>query len=314
MRLPPSRALELVRSAIFAPGREEDVEIPRTVHGFHEVLLGIMGGYSDGALVVKVFSAAPPTEGLSAPRIQGAVLAFDSGTGALRAVIDGPTVTGLRTAALAGVATDLLARRDATEFLMVGAGDQAPYQIDAVMLVRSIKRLKLWSRHRSRAEALGKAVQERYPSVEVRVVQEVSAEARSADIITLATASRTPLLHRSDVGPHCHVNAIGAFEPDSRELASDLVAEALIFVDTLEGCLREAGDLLIPIREGMLGVDEIRSLREANQGLCDRLTVFKSVGSGVFDAACVAWLCNSGDEPTMARDGGVASCGRVGAE
>lgn len=285
-QLLPLTAVQAVEDALaqLASGRAGTAG--RQFHGTDVTPLAVMAGFADGSVGLKAITVveANPARGL--PMIQGVVVVFEAGTGKLLGMVDGPSLTAIRTAAIAGAATRRLALPAAESFLMVGAGVQGPAQVEAVMAVRPIREVAIWNRTPERAELLAARVAERHPGTRVRVVRDLQAAAGGADVITLATASPVPVLGSEGLRPHCHINAMGAFQPDRRELTTELVEVAAVYADTLEGCLAEAGDLLIPMAEGRLDEHRIRPLWESCPEDQDRLTVMKSVGSAIFDLTC----------------------------
>ena len=286
--LPPLTAIEVVDQALEQLARGQAGTDGRRFHGTESTPMGIMPGYVAGCVGVKVISVVEGNPGRGLPTIQGAVVAFEEGSGRLLGVFDGPSLTAIRTAAIAGSATRRLSIPAARSFLMVGAGAQAPFQVEAVLAVRPITHVAIWNRTTAAADELRRWVRQRHPEVVAWVAHDLQAAARGADVITLATSSPEPLLSGAGLRPHCHINAMGAFRPDRRELTTDLVEAAVLYADTLEGCLSEAGDLLIPMAEGRLDPARVRSLRDSAPADQGRLTVMKSVGSAVFDLAGAA--------------------------
>ena len=265
--------------------------------------LGVMVGFSAAHVGLKTITVVPGNRARGIPTIQGVVVLFEIDTGTPVAAMDGTTLTTIRTAAIAGYATDRLATTDAREMVMVGAGAQASDQVAAVLDVRPIERVKIWNRTRSHAERLVMALAVRYPDLTLEVADDLSAATRGADVISLATNSKEWLVDRSALASHCHLNAMGSFRPDHRELASDVIAAADVFVDTLAGCLEEAGDILTPIAEGRLSVEAVKPLWEADETSRARLTVLKSVGSASFDIACATRALNELQRTGAAGDG-----------
>ena len=260
----------------------------RTFHGRDGAPLGLMPGFAPGHLGVKAITILPENRERGLPTIQGVAVLFASETGAPVAVVDGPALTGLRTGAIAGLATDVLAVEAAAEMVMVGAGWQAQFQIEAVLDVRPVRRVTVWNRTRAYADQLVDQLRSRVRDVELVVTDDLTEACRRADIISLATSTMRPLLDEQPLAPWCHINAMGSYRPDHRELGSTLVARAEVYADTVEGCLDEAGDLLLPISEGSLTQAAIHPLWSASVASRERLTVLKSVGSVVFDIACAA--------------------------
>ena len=220
---------------------------------------------------------------------QGGVLLFDGETGAPRALLDASAVTEIRTAAVSGVATRLLAREDATELAILGSGVQARSHLEAMAKVRPFARARVWSRTAEHARALAAEA-----SAPFRVEAVASAEqaVRGADVVVTATSSREPIVEREWLEPGAHVNAVGSSIPTARELDAETVAAASLFADTRESMLNEGGDYLLAVSEAGIGPDHIQAeLGEvlvgahAGRRSADELTVFKSLGIGVEDLA-----------------------------
>jgi ornithine cyclodeaminase len=251
-----------------------------------------------------VVSVVPGNVAVGLPAVPAAVLLLDAATGQVRALMDGTYLTALRTGAASGLATDLLARPDARVVALFGAGGQAPHQLEAISNVRAIERVWIVNRTRVHAERLAELVRAWPAAVrprEVRVVRlgsEAHAAVADADVIATATGAREPLFPGTWVRPGTHVNAIGAFTPDARELPADLIARARIVVDQRAAALAEAGDIALAIAEGAISAAAIHAeLGElvlgtrAGRASADEVTLFKSVGSAAQDVvvAELAW-------------------------
>jgi ornithine cyclodeaminase/alanine dehydrogenase-like protein (mu-crystallin family) len=249
----------------------------------------LAGGHL-GAKLVSVFPGNA-TSGL--PVVQAVVVLLDEEDGRPLALIEGTSLTALRTGAASGVATDLLALPEAGIVALFGAGTQARTQLEAVCAVRPVTQVRVVDRTPERARAFVAWAREQawIAGATVLAATDPEAAVRGAEIIVTATTSATPVFHGRAVRPGAHVNAIGAFQPDTREVDSDLVARAAVFVDSRAAALSEAGDLLIPIREGVLTADAIRGeIGEVAAGRTGRrstgeITLFKSVGNAVQDLA-----------------------------
>lgn len=238
-----------------------------------------------GAKIVS-FYGDNPRRGL--PAISAVVLVFDSETGMPKALMDAGYLTALRTGAASGLATELLARRDATVLTIFGAGAQAPLQIDAIRCVRPIREVRVVSRRRESAQRLADQIQ----GVEVRVFEDRSAAVAGAHIIIAATTSTTPVFDGHDVEPGTHINGIGSYTPEMQEVDATVVQRAKIVVDSREAALAEAGDLIIPLRQKTIRQDQVYAeLGEIVNGTKPgrtsdtEITFFKSVGVAVQDVA-----------------------------
>jgi ornithine cyclodeaminase/alanine dehydrogenase-like protein (mu-crystallin family) len=258
-----------------------------------EALLGLMPAHRAGPaplFSLKEIVVAPANGARGLDPHQGAVLLHDGDTGVLQAVLNASAITEIRTAAVSAVATKLLARPGARRVAILGAGVQARSHAHAMRTVVHDPELRIWSRTPAHAEAL---------ALESHAVVCVSIEEAldGADVVCTCTASREPIVRRAWLAPGTHVNAVGSSVPSARELESDVVAEAALFVDRRESTLNESGDYLRAVEEAGIGPDHIRAeLGELlvgthpGRGGADELTVFKSLGLAVEDLAAAS-LC-----------------------
>lgn len=254
---------------------------------------------SANAVGVKLLSLfmGNPSRGL--PAIQGVVVLFDAQTGELRAVADAVSVTAIRTAAVSGVATRLLANPDADDLTILGSGTQAVSHLSAMLAVRPIRRVRVWSRNFDNACAFAERESDKH-DIAIQVCKEAESAVAGASLICTCTSASEPVLSSAWVADGAHINAVGAYTPQMRECDSALVARARLFVDSRESALAEAGDLLIPFGEGLLTAAAFES--ELGAALQDRvlgrqspdeITLFKSCGLAVQDLAALGYLVNS---------------------
>ncbi len=247
-----------------------------------------------GALTLKEVSVYPGNLLRGRPTIQGAVLLNDPGDGGLLAVIDGAALTAVRTGAATGVATEHLARRDASTAGIFGAGAQARTQLEALAEVRGIREAEVYDVSSERASRFA-AEMSRGLGIDVRPVDS-PAKAAGADVVVTATTSKEPVLHGEWLSEGSHINAIGSHTPSAREIDTATVLRAgKIVVDSREAALVEAGDIMIPIREGAITAGDIHAeIGEVVAGMREgrtsglEVTLFKSVGIAVQDAAAAA--------------------------
>lgn len=260
----------------------------------HHGSLLMMPGFlpESSALGVKVLTLFDDNPKRKLPFIHGLMLTFDAETGQPTALMDAGYLTALRTGAASGLATDMLARADARTAAIFGAGAQARTQLLAVCAVRQIERAWIYDAvpvqlERFIAEMRAKVSAELMPAA--NPVQAVA----EADVICTATTSATPVFAGTDVKPGTHVNSVGSYHPDHREVDSEFVRRAAgIVVDSRDMALSEAGDLIIPIQEGVITRDDIyaeigelvASERPARES-ADEITFFKAVGLAVQDLA-----------------------------
>jgi len=228
----------------------------------------VMPGRLDDHLAVKIVSTVPGNP-------VGLVVVFGPDGGPV-GIVDGPTLTAIRTGAVSGLATRLLATEDARTLAMLGSGAMAFDQIEAVKAVRPIEEVLIWSRTFSNAETLA----QRVGGVAVAEANEAVAE---ADVVSCATPSRSPLFAETSVRPGAHINAVGAFTPEMVELSPELMDRAYVVVDDVDAAATEAGDLIQAGRDANATLTEV--LTGAHPQVGEDVTVFKSVGVASQDVA-----------------------------
>lgn len=256
--------------------------------------LGVMPAYLAQAeslttKIVTVYQNNATRHGI--PNVLAAVILNDVETGRIEAIMEGSQITAMRTGAVSGVATKYLARSDAYRLGIFGAGVQARRQFEAVREVREIRSVSVYDTRTEMtrdfvAEATAQA------DVKVSVAQTPDELVRDSDIIATATTSATPVFNGRNIKPGTHINAIGAFTPSTREVDSETVATSKIVVDSLDAALAEAGDIIIPLKEGVIQrenvwaeLGEIVTGKKAGRTSQEEKTLFKSVGLGIQDAA-----------------------------
>jgi alanine dehydrogenase len=244
---------------------------------------------------IKLVTVFPDNGQRGLPAVQGTYLLASAETGLPLALIDGPSLTAWRTAAASALASRALSRPDTSQMLMVGAGALAPYLIRAHASVRPIREVSIWNRTRPNAQALARALQATEPGLNISVADDLEAAVRAAHLVSCATISNTPLINGTWLQPGCHLDLVGAFRPDMREVDDACVRRAKIWVDTRAGGLHEAGDIVMPIAAGVIRPADVLgdlydlSCPPAPQRSADDITLFKSVGASIEDlAAAVA--------------------------
>ncbi len=297
--LPMDECVEVMAEALAALERGDMEQPLRFVVRPAEAagLMGLMPAYRarpEAAYGLKAVCVFPgnPARGLDAH--QGAVLLFDGETGELSAALNASAITAIRTAAVSAVATRLLAREDARGLAILGAGVQARSHLEAMALVRPFERARVWTRTPERAQALAAEAGTPFP---VEVAGSAEEAVRDADVVCTTTTAREPILRRAWLREGAHVNAVGSSIPTTRELDTETMAAATLFVDRRESTVNEAGDFLFPQREGAISPDHIRAeLGEVLTGRAEgrtspgELTVFKSLGLAVEDLAAAEHL------------------------
>ncbi|MBI4769619.1 MAG: ornithine cyclodeaminase family protein [Chloroflexi bacterium] len=262
-------------------------------------LVALMPAYRGGdapSFGLKAVGVFPGNTALGLDTHQGGVLLFNGQTGELLALMNGAAITAIRTAAVSGVATRLLAREDAGELAILGAGVQARTHLQAMAAVRSLRRCRVAGHRPGSAQKFAAEMQPHYP-FPIQAAEDAQAAVRGADLIVTATNAARPVLRREWIAPGAHLNADGCSTPAARELDTATVAAASLFVDRRESALNEAGDYLIAAREGAVGPDHIRAeigelLLGTRPGRTspDEITLFKSLGLAVEDLASAEYL------------------------
>lgn len=292
--LPMSECIQVMERVLTALARGEAVLPLRQViatldkSGFLAAMPSILAS----SMGVKVISVFPKNEGTQFDSHLGAVLLFDTTHGQLLGVMDGTEITAIRTAAVSGVATNLLARKNAGDLAILGSGTQARTHLQAIQSVRELRRVRVWSRNHDHAAAFA----EKWQSG-IEAVRSVEEAVVGADIICTVTSSTEPILHGEWISPGAHINAAGSSQPHKRELDSHAVAKSKLYVDRKESTVNEAGDYLIPKKEGRVGDEHIRGeigellLKRINGRESDQeITLFKSLGIAVEDVASAEYL------------------------
>ena len=241
-----------------------------------------------GTKLVTVFAG---NRSIGLPTHLATIILFDPGTGALLGILDGRFITEARTGAVSAVATDLLARANATTLAIVGSGVQARSHLEALACVRSLREVRVWSPASARREAFVREMQPHTPAP-IRAAGSAREAVRGADIIVLATASKTPVVLGDWIDDGAHICAVGACRPTDREMDGRLVSRARTFVDSRAGALAEAGDIVLAMEEHAIAGDHVAGeLGELVAGMVPgrqsprQVTLFKSLGMAVEDVA-----------------------------
>ncbi len=250
-------------------------------------------GESIGAKVITVF---PGNEGTPYESHIGVVLYFEPQHGRLQAIIDASSVTAIRTAAVSGLATRLMAREDASELAILGSGVQAMTHLEAVLCVRPITQVRVWSRHQQNAVTFAEQAHKRF-GVPVESTPTAEAAVRGAHVICTTTSAREPILLGDWLAPGAHINAVGASQRTTRELDTAAVQRARLIVDRRESAMAESGDFLIPLNDGDITTEHIRGElgdvvlgRVPGREHPEQVTIFKSLGLAVEDIASARFI------------------------
>jgi alanine dehydrogenase len=292
--LPMNEAIETMRSA-FGQLSANQADMPlRTRLQTDKGLLLLMPAFLRqsrelGFKMVSVWSDNP-SQGL--PAIVALATVIDPDTGLLLALINGEALTALRTGAGGGLAADLLARAEARVVTVFGSGVQARAQLEAVCVVRKIKEVRLVGRTPSSVEKFAEEISHWPNAPRVSIAGSRNDAVEGADIIITATTSKTPVFDGRYLSPGAHITGVGSFTPQMQEVDEVTVKKAKIVVDSLQACLAEAGDLLVPLEKNIIGKLDIHGELGAivngeipARESAEEITFFKSVGVAVQDAA-----------------------------
>ena len=243
------------------------------------------------ALGTKLVTVVGANRGRGLPTLHATYLLTDPETGVPLALMEAGFLTAVRTGAASALAARYLARRDSRTIACFGAGVQARYQLLCLQAVFPVERVSVVGRDPERARAFAERMA-RELGVPVEATRDRRAAVAEADVVTCATTSPTPVFDGRHVRPGTHVDAVGAFRPTTREVDSGLVRRAHVVVDTYAGAWEEAGDVLIPIKAGAITRRHVRaelaelvSRRKRGRAAREEITLFKSVGFALEDAA-----------------------------
>ena len=256
--------------------------------------------YNGGALGLKLVSVFSSNTGRGLPLIHSVVMAVDPVSGEPLALIEGGSLTAIRTGAASGAATDVLAQPDAAVAAIFGGGVQARRQLEAVCTVRPIERVYVYSLVGAEAFAAEMAGTGPIPN-DIVIAQTPREAVAAADVICAATTTRTPVFDGRDVRPGTHINGIGSYTHEMQEIDAVTVRRARVFVDSIEAALAEAGDLIIPLNAGEITLDhisteigEVIAGHKPGRASAEEITFFKSVGVSVQDAMAAQIILRNG--------------------
>lgn len=248
------------------------------------------------AMGAKLISVFPQNRQRGLDSHQGFVALYDPHDGKPLALLHAGAITAIRTAAVSGVATRLLAREEARTLAIIGSGVQARTHLEAMLAVRDVTNVRVWSRTAEHAQTFA-VDRQRVHNVNIEAVSAPADAVRGADLICTVSASREPIVHGAWLRAGVHVNAAGASIPGFRELDADAIVNARVYVDSRESAMAEADELRLPIAEGRIGEDHIvGTLPQLAAGRCagresaNDVTIFKSCGMAVEDLAAAHYV------------------------
>lgn len=265
----------------------------------------LLPAWNERLITIKAFTYFPDNAQEGKDSLSSKILAFNRTDGEPLALLDGKVLTYWRTAAASALAADYLSRDDASTLIICGTGNLAPYIAWAYAAVRPLKQVWVWGRDGQKAarvvdaiqsgsEYLSRPVGKRY---KVNVIESVDAHLPAADMISCATGAKTPLFDGHQLPPGIHIDLIGNHDRDKRECDSETVSRSSVYVDSKINVLAEAGDLLIPIDQGIFSEQEIKAEltdlcagRQPGRTSSQEITLYKSVGSALADLAGVTFI------------------------
>ena len=270
------------------PRLHYDMENPKSSR---ETTLLMMPAWQAGEVAgIKIVTVAPENSQKDLPSIQGTYLLLDVDTGSMIAMMDAPAITAKRTAAASALGSRFLSRENSENLLVIGTGTLSSQLIAAHASVRPIKKVKVWGRTIEKAQAVCDLVS--HLNIDCQPVTDIESNIADADIISCATLSQDPLVFGQWLKPGQHLDMVGAYRPDMREMDDECMTRGRIFVDNTSSAVRETGDIAIPLANKVITLDDIEAdlfalcrkqtviTRDVND-----ITVFKSVGHALEDLA-----------------------------
>ena len=293
--LPMNECIEVMRGVLSALADGKTLLPLRTVQflpqgrgAFASMPAVVLDPYAIGLKVITVF---PKNHGTAYDSHQGAVLLFEPEHGSLVAIMDASSITGIRTAAVSAVATDILARKDARTLGILGSGVQASTHLDAMLCVRPLERVRVYSRSREHVEQFIDR-ESRKHDVAIEAAPSAEEAVRNSDIVCTTTSAREPVLFGPWLKPGAHINAVGSSTRVTRELDTEAMRKSRLYVDRRESTLNEAGDYLMAAAEGAVDekhiigeVGEVLTGKAPARGSAEEVTLFKSLGLAIEDVA-----------------------------
>ncbi len=291
-RLPYARLVPALRDALARPGQAPP-RVPFDLGGDARLL--VMPAWDERHLGVKLVNVFPGNAGLGMPAVSSTYVLSDGTTGQVEAIIDGETLTARRTAAVAALGASFLAPPRGGGLLLIGAGRVARELPAAFATVRPVDGVTVWARRPEQAAALARELAA--AGIAAAPCGDLAEAVAAAAIVACATLSTAPIVRGEWLRPDAHVSLIGGFRPSMREADGAAILRSYVVADTLDGVLAEAGDILVPIAEGVIGADHVKA---DLFDLCRRPiaptpsfatpTLFKSVGHATQDLVA-ALLC-----------------------
>ena len=261
----------------------------------------------DGELAVKLVTVFGKNPDRGFPLIHAAVIALDINNGRIKALMDGEVLTAVRTGAAVGAATDLLALKDASSVGIIGSSKLAQSLLEAVCTVRSIEQVRVFSPNPEHAQKCAEEMSGNGPVPNnVRAVPSSKNAIKDVDIVCTATTSNTPVIAFENLKQGVHINAVGAFKPEMQEIDVETIVNALVVADSRESVLAEAGDIVIPINQGLIThehvhaeIGELNNKTKNGRTSAEEITLFKSCGVAVQDAVSAGIILKNAESKNL---------------
>ena len=295
---------ELIKT-IRAAFKENTMQIPMRHHhdfpnpnvGEDSTLLLMPAWNPSKEAGVKIVTVSPENGQFDLPSIQGTYIYLDATKGGIKAILEAKSLTAKRTAAASALASSFLSREDASSLLMIGTGALSANLIKAHASVRPIKQVYVWGRSFERAVAICEELKEE--PYTVQPIHKIEDKISDVAIVSSATLSKMPLVLGELLREGQHIDLVGAYKKDMREADNQTIQKASVYVDTFQGGLKESGDIVIPLQNGILKESDIKAdlfelCAEVKKGRQndDEITVFKSVGHALEDLAAATYYYN----------------------
>jgi ornithine cyclodeaminase/alanine dehydrogenase-like protein (mu-crystallin family) len=268
--------------------------------GAQKAFFGVMPAFvpAISALGTKLVTVYGSNQAIGLPTHLATIVMLDPATGEPHAFLDGRYITEARTAAVSAVSTRCLARPDAGTLAIIGSGVQARSHVEAIGCVRTLRDIRVWSPNPDHRAQFASELADRVRPATLSAVSTPEAALAGAEIIVLATSSRTPVVRNEWVSDGAHICAVGACRPDQREMDGDLVGRARLFVDSRTGAMAEAGDIVLAMAEGVIDANhiagelgEVAEKKVEGRRGAHEVTLFKSLGMAVEDVAAAQLAC-----------------------
>ena len=246
---------------------------------------------------VKIVTVSPENQQFDLPSIHGTYIYLDAKTGLLKAILEAKSLTAKRTAAASALASNFLSRKNASSLLMIGTGALSINLIKAHASVRPIKNVYIWGRNFKKAQAICDELSNARFLAEP--IQQIEDKISEVDIVSCATLSKIPLVLGKHIKAGQHVDLVGAYKKDMREADDNVISKASVFVDTMQGGLKESGDIVIPLEKGIITETDVKadlfqlcSKEKQGRQSDDEITLFKSVGHALEDLIAAKYYYN----------------------